>query len=435
MDTDSENGTGGDFILPKKTSKMSLFLKQVENKAKLSIKNAYEVLSDSKEELEEEHKRKRSKQNPTKQTSLLREKPKTTKNPKKSTMPPIVMDGITTNHKDMIETVRGIVKGTFTVKHTNKSTILFINEETDYNNLLASICSEKISHHTYTNKIDKSHAFVLRGLSKGTTIEEIDEDMQHEYDIKPRQIYQMTTKDRPLFLIITDPSLTLDFMNKNVRVILNTRIIWELRRSTKSIIQCHNCQGWGHATSNCGRQPKCLKCAGDHLTRICTKTRETAATCANCGGDHPANFTKCKHYTDRLERIEARKPAAKMAYIPAPTPRENIWKNRAQQRRSSTQQREEFFPLPVQYNRNRQEPAQQTPRPIEIQTRLRTWMMGDVNALNRELGELNKLVNISQLTLAIRELNEQLRQFLTNLAIFYVYQDFNDNIDKYNFRN
>lgn len=99
MDTDSENGTGGDFILPKKTSKMSLFLKQVENKAKLSIKNSYQVLSDSEEELEEEHKRKSSKQNPTKKTSLLKEKPKTTKNPKKSTMPPIVMDGITTNHK------------------------------------------------------------------------------------------------------------------------------------------------------------------------------------------------------------------------------------------------------------------------------------------------------------------------------------------------
>ncbi|CAH1110510.1 unnamed protein product [Psylliodes chrysocephalus] len=73
-------------------------------------------------------------------------------------------------------------------------------------------------------------------------------------------------------------------------------------------------KGWGHATSNCGRPPQCLKCAGDHITRICTKTRDTA------------NFTKCRHYTERLERLETKKALENKKYVAAPIPKENAWK-------------------------------------------------------------------------------------------------------------
>ncbi|KAG0412848.1 hypothetical protein HPB47_010014 [Ixodes persulcatus] len=37
---------------------------------------------------------------------------------------------------------------------------------------------------------------------------------------------------------------------------------------------------------------KCKKCAQPHLTRDCPG--ETAVKCANCGGDHPADYVNCK---------------------------------------------------------------------------------------------------------------------------------------------
>ena len=57
--------------------------------------------------------------------------------------------------------------------------------------------------------------------------------------------------------------------------------------------QCYRCQRFNHSSLNCTLQPRCLKCAGAHITRDCTKSRDTPATCANCRGPHPANFRMC----------------------------------------------------------------------------------------------------------------------------------------------
>lgn len=100
------------------------------------------------------------------------------------------------------------------------------------------------------------------------------------------------------------------------------------------IIQCHNCQQWGHSTSNCGRQARCLKCAGDHLTSTCIKTPDTPATFANCGGDHPANYSKCENYETKLDRMMERRPKQNpnQKFLPAPQPYINQWEAKRQTR-------------------------------------------------------------------------------------------------------
>lgn len=56
---------------------------------------------------------------------------------------------------------------------------MFVEAEDDYNKVLDNIKAEKISsHHTYTSKQDKTHAFVLRGVSKGSEIPDIKEDLE-----------------------------------------------------------------------------------------------------------------------------------------------------------------------------------------------------------------------------------------------------------------
>ncbi|CAH1111445.1 unnamed protein product [Psylliodes chrysocephalus] len=274
------------------------------------------------------------------------------------------------------------------------------NEKEDHHKVLKNIQEEKIAYHTYTTKEDKSHAFVLRGLAMGTKIPDIEEDLDSQYEIKTRNVFLMNTKNRPLFLVVTDPSLTLDYLNKNVRIILHTRITWELRKSMKQIIQCHNCQKWGHATTNCGRPPRCLKCAGEHLTRTCMKSRETAAKCANCDGEHPANYSKCQAYLERLERLEDKRNMSKPTkYIQAPPPKINAWEAKKRQ----VPGREKFPELRSrgQYNTNAQtNPSQSTINPS--QTTLRpnppprpnptnpNGNPDDFQALNAELTELNR---------------------------------------------
>ncbi|CAH1102984.1 unnamed protein product [Psylliodes chrysocephalus] len=219
----------------------------------------------------------------------------------------------------------------------------------DHEKVLNNIKAEKMPHHT--SRDDKTHAFVLRWLAKGTKISDIEENLDEEYEIKARAIYTMKTKDRALFLVVTDPVITLEYLNKNTRRVLYTTVTWELKKLTKPIIQCHNCQQWGQATANCGRPPRCLKCAGDHHTLTSTKTPNTPATCANCGA------------------------------------------------------------LQVRRQRENSSNTRSPPRNTEIPTQITPGgSMDHFAALNEEFTTLNRLVNISELTRAVRALTARLVQ-------------------------
>ncbi|GFW46292.1 RNA-directed DNA polymerase from mobile element jockey [Trichonephila clavipes] len=83
-------------------------------------------------------------------------------------------------------------------------------------------------------------------------------------------------------------------------------------------VQCFRCQRFFHSSKYCMRNPKCVKCGQPQITRNCTKTSATDATCCNCQGNHPANFTGCP-----------KNPLNK----PPPPPKVNFWEERARKRR------------------------------------------------------------------------------------------------------
>lgn len=84
-------------------------------------------------------------------------------------------------------------------------TVIFTENDEDYQALLNNIIEAEIPHHTYTSKADKTHAFLLRGMAKGTNKNDIKDDLRETYEIQAKEIYLMTTKYRPLYLIVTDP--------------------------------------------------------------------------------------------------------------------------------------------------------------------------------------------------------------------------------------
>ncbi|CAD1470616.1 unnamed protein product, partial [Heterotrigona itama] len=46
-------------------------------------------------------------------------------------------------------------------------------------------------------------------------------------------------------------------------------------------------------SANCNKEAVCVKYAGLHDSRTCKKTLDILATCANCKGNYPANYSKC----------------------------------------------------------------------------------------------------------------------------------------------
>lgn len=73
----------------------------------------------------------------------------------------------------------------------------------------------------------------------------------------------------------------------------------EPQKPKSTIGQCHRCQLFGYAQSRCTAPPKCVKCAGNHITADCTKPPSRPPKCANCGGEHPALYRGCTKYPRR----------------------------------------------------------------------------------------------------------------------------------------
>ncbi|KAL1138358.1 hypothetical protein AAG570_008422 [Ranatra chinensis] len=77
---------------------------------------------------------------------------------------------------------------------------------------------------------------------------------------------------------------------------------------TRSTVQCTRCQGYQHTKGYRNRPPLWVLCGGGHESSTCLKTREAPATCALCGGDHPANYKGCQVYKELQERSRPGQP-------------------------------------------------------------------------------------------------------------------------------
>ena len=65
----------------------------------------------------------------------------------------------------------------------------------------------------------------------------------------------------------------------------------EIFRSGFRMMQCFNCQKYGHIAKNCTADSKCGQCAGGHNTKACLGKQE--ARCTNCSRKHPAWDQSC----------------------------------------------------------------------------------------------------------------------------------------------
>ncbi|XP_059056858.1 serine/arginine repetitive matrix protein 1-like [Achroia grisella] len=73
-------------------------------------------------------------------------------------------------------------------------------------------------------------------------------------------------------------------------------VVVEAWKPASVLPQCHRCQAFGHASANCHRPVKCVRCGGEHPAANCDRPRDQKPTCANCAKAHTANDRKCPVY-------------------------------------------------------------------------------------------------------------------------------------------
>ncbi|KAK5643915.1 hypothetical protein RI129_007760 [Pyrocoelia pectoralis] len=164
--------------------------------------------------------------------------------------------------------------------------------------LITQLKSAKIVYHTYQIKDERAYRVVVRNLHHTIDIEEIkDELLKHGHTVRNiTNIRHRISKDPlPMFVVELEPAQN----NKQVYEIkyLNyQQIKIEPPRKKTAIIQCTRCQAYGHSKGYCTKPYLCVKCGDEHQTAVCTKSKDSPATCALCRGPHPANYKGCRIY-------------------------------------------------------------------------------------------------------------------------------------------
>lgn len=339
---------------------------------------------------------------------------------KAKTPPPIVFHTTVKDHKKIIEELKKDVKSGFHLKYGRTNTNLFIHDKNEYENYLLKLAqTEDHEYHTYTSKEERHHAFVLGGLPEDVSTDEIKADIEDNFKVNVMNVFKMKNTKRPLFLVIMDHTITIKFLQNSIRYVYNTKIDWQKHYNNKLLIQCHRCQQWAHATTNCRAAPKCLKCAEGHWTKDCKnfpirlEENLSKLKCANCGENHPANSIKCKEYLQKVDYIHSRRQTytnrttVAPKYVPAPTPTSNAWARGN----------------PISKTPN--QTAQQYPTTSENNTQNQPTHNNDsFNGLVSEMDELSKLINLDKMFNAVKQLNQLLKSCNSELEKFKVFYSF-----------
>jgi hypothetical protein len=233
--------------------------------------------------------------------------------------PPIFIHGVI-NYGAMINQIRNIVEDEQYSTKSLSNNVIKINCVTPetYRTFIRYLKENDIYYHTYQLKEERAYRIVIKHLHHSTDIEEIRQELL-ELGHKARNIlnahHRITKEPLNLFFIDLEPAEN----NKEIYKItaLQNKIIQiEPPRAKKNnIVQCMRCQQYGHTKSYCNRPFSCVKCGGHHNSKECTKHKDTPATCALCGDNHPANYRGCENYHNILKESNTHRKVTQRTHL------------------------------------------------------------------------------------------------------------------------
>lgn len=192
--------------------------------------------------------------------------------------------------------------GTSYVMRSTKQGFRVLCEDINAHNKMRSYLDKNqsnIKSHTFQPIYERGFRAVIRHLHRSTPITWIREQLTIlGYSIRFLDVIKNQHNGSPLGLFELELG-TCD--NSTIHSLLqlkklgNQQIQVEKLKRHRSP-QCHRCQKYGHTKNYCLRPYVCVKCAGSHPSSDCTKSKEEDAKCANCSGNHTANYRGCKAF-------------------------------------------------------------------------------------------------------------------------------------------
>ena len=179
----------------------------------------------------------------------------------------------------------------------------------DHKSVITFLKAKGIEFYTHDPNPSQQVKFILRGLPPSTDGEEIVTELR-EKGVEVTHVRQKrnvveddmrVVKLLPMW-IVAFPKIEENIENfKSVTGIMNFLIRIQGYKASERVLKCFRCQNFGHKAEFCFIKERCVKCAGNHNTRECTKDLEPAR-CANCAGQHSANYQGCPEAIKFKER-------------------------------------------------------------------------------------------------------------------------------------
>lgn len=300
----------------------------LQQEVNIAVSNAYEILPN--EECDDDHE----------EMPMLTPVVTATAPPpkvKNVRLPPITVVNLTTKHLRDVMSKNDISQTEYHMKATKAGVKLLCMGEKSFRSAMSALKTSNIQFHTFTPAAEKPVKIVLSGLSV-YDISELEVELA-SVGVVPTEIKLFSKKvvgleESALYLLhFIKGSTKLSELQK-VKALFSTIVQWRyFERKSTDAVQCHRCQQFGHGMRNCNLVPLCVKCGEKHFSAECklpkkadlehSDRNETRGSikCANCSGQHTANFRGCptrKNYLERLAkmRAERRNPAP-----PPPPPR------------------------------------------------------------------------------------------------------------------
>lgn len=261
--------------------------------------------------------------------------------PKEKKPPPVVISNCT-NYQEIKNRLKNKNLQYSATLMNNNQIKINVNSGTEYRELTKTINETQQQWHTYENKQERPIRIMVRNLHPTCDTEEIKAELEQKgfkilsVENKLKRIKednQYKYIKLPLFMLTFDRTEDIKKIH-GIQYLAKMKITTEMYKTGKLIPQCKKCQSYGHTQKFCQRNPVCIKCAGNHLSTTCTKSKNTPAKCANCAGSHPANYRGCviaKELQKRREEQKQKKDAHKTKTFTSKKTTEHIPYNRVVQ--------------------------------------------------------------------------------------------------------
>lgn len=225
-------------------------------------------------------------------------------------VPPIILELQDTVTNQTLKDIIDKHSKTYHLQYIGQNKVkILCHSITAHQEVKKGLQDENLSYHTFTRKDEKLPKAVVKGIPK--SLQEIIPSELEQVGFPGAKVTELKTNKPtqcPALLVQLQSGTDMSKF-RQIKYLGNCVVeIQKYKPIKKFGTQCYRCQSFGHASRNCNRPARCVKCSQKHLSSECpVKGVSDSVSCCNCQQHHPANYSQCPARLKYVERISSKK--------------------------------------------------------------------------------------------------------------------------------